>query len=222
MPNIVPNACTNNRLLSQILLVLASISFFFIFEYVFNEIDHYNYHDHHHMLLLGHDAFAISSTSSENNSSSVSLLVGLRGIISTLLLDMPQEITGHTNNISSIQKFILAGNWNLTYDNTTGKAKDFSADFLGITSDGRGAHTHQIYNFRPAATTSIMITKGNASSVLSFFGIVDIAINHHNVWKNVNTKVTIYNGKTIAIRPDDRAVNYHFGEGQPIYGLVKP
>jgi hypothetical protein len=168
-------------------------------------------------------AFAITSTPSKDSITSNNHsdgLVSFRGIISTLILAVPQEIIGHVN-ITTVQKFILAGSWNLIYDNNTYRAKDFLADFLGITSDGKGAHTHQIYNFRPISNATTT-TPGTSSSILSFSGITDIAINGQNIWKTVNTKVTIYNGKTIAIMPDDKSVNYHFGAGQAIYGLVKP
>jgi hypothetical protein len=210
MSKTIPKIYTMNLSSSLMLLfcITTAISLFSLFACVSNEM---NYHRH--------DAFAISSTPSENSINNKGLVL-LKGIISTLILDVPQEITGHVN-ISTIQKFVLAGNWNLIYDNNTGKVKDFAAEFLGITSDGKGAHTHQIYNFRSISNTTALAIKDNNAS-LSFSGIADIAINGQSIWKNVNTKVTIYNGKTIAIMPDDKSVDYHFGAGQAIYGLVKP
>jgi hypothetical protein len=51
-------------------------------------------------------------------------------------------------------------------------------------------------------------------------GIVDVGINGQKIWKNVKTNITISEGKTIGILLDDKAVDYHFGKGQAIYGLV--
>jgi hypothetical protein len=116
------------------------------------------------------------------------------------------------------------------------KVTDFTADFMGIFKDGKGAHTHQISNFNPIITVnSASNTTKNSNNIdssfspslntltaegnASIFGTVDVGINGHKIWKNVKANITISEGKTIEILLNDD-VDYHFGKGQPIYGLV--
>ena len=192
------------------------------------------------LLLLSSSSFAFSkniveasSTTSINNNYNSSLL--LRGIISSLILDIPvsnsssnnnDNITSLAFNITNIQKFILAGDWNMKFDNnmtsTHGNSElhvaSFGANFMAIAEDGKGAHTHQIYNFRPVAGDhfNLLSHSGNASML----GIADIGINGHRVWQNVRTNITLSEGKILKILFDDKALDYHFGKGQAIYGLL--
>ena len=173
----------------------------------------------------------------------------LEGIISSLILDIPPFnipiLTGNQSsdskpfNISSVGKFILAGDWNMTFDNvsidgnnTALEVQGFEADFTAVFEDGTGAHTHQIMNFQPrrvdsnkaiaedtdnnAIPPNILTPEGNAYVL----GTVDVGINGQKVWKDVNANITISKGRTIEIMLDERDVDYHFGKGQPIYGLV--
>jgi hypothetical protein len=45
-------------------------------------------------------------------------------------------------------------------------------------------------------------------------------MNGQKVWDNVHANITISNGRTIEIMLDERDIDYHFGKGQSIYGLV--
>ena len=191
----------------------------------------------------------IAEASSLANSSSPPPPLPLEGIISSLILDIPPFdipiLTGNQSsdskpfNISSVGKFILAGDWNMTFDNvsidgnnTALEVQGFEADFTAVFEDGTGAHTHQIANFQPrrvysnkaiaedtdnnAIPHNILTPEGNAYVL----GTVDVGINGQKVWKDVNANITISKGRTIEIMLDERDVDYHFGKGQPIYGLV--
>ena len=176
----------------------------------------------------------------------------LKGIISSLILDIPPFdiplLTGNQSNnserfnITNVGKFILEGDWNMTFNNissgidsnnTVLEAQGFEADFTAVFEDGTGAHTHQILNFRPIRTSSNEVTpekyinstihsnnmltpEGNAF----ILGTVDVGINGQKVWENVNANITISEGRTIKIMLDESDVDYHFGKGQSIYGLV--
>jgi hypothetical protein len=116
---------------------------------------------------------------------------------------------------------------------------NFTAEFMGISKDGNGDHYHQITNFKPIESDSqanISVGNGNKNNgsgtfnpmpnILTAFGnahilgTVDIGINGNLIWKDVNSNITISEGKTIEITLTEKDVDYHFGEGQPIYGLV--
>jgi hypothetical protein len=51
-------------------------------------------------------------------------------------------------------------------------------------------------------------------------GTVDVGIDGQKVWQNVNANITVSEGRTIKIMLDENDVDYHFGKGQSIYGLV--
>lgn len=116
-------------------------------------------------------------------------------------------------------------------NSTTLEVSGFEADFMAVFEDGTGAHTHQLSNFQPTRAnlikapaensessihSNILTPEGNARIV----GTVDVAINGQKVWDAVNANITILEGKTIEIMLDERDVDYHFGKGQSIYGLV--
>ena len=159
---------------------------------------------------------AEASTSTTTDSSS-SLL--LRGIISSLILDVPltgNQVNGSLPfNITNIQKFILAGEWNIRFDHITSTPNSsglqivgFEANFMGITTDGKGPHTHQITNFRPATidSTKFVTEKGKISNHFNLLsqdgnafilGIVDVGINGQKIWKDIKTNITIQKVKQL-------------------------
>lgn len=63
-----------------------------------------------------------------------------------------------------------------------------------------------------------MLTKDGAAHIL---GILDVGINGQKVWEHVNANISISDGRTSEILLDGQDVDYHFGKGQAIYGLVK-
>jgi hypothetical protein len=132
----------------------------------------------------------------------------------------------------------------MTFDNVNGSSIDgnnatlqvqgFEADFTAVFEDGTGAHTHQITNFQPRRVDSSKalaedIINNNATIPYNTLtpednafmsGTVDVGINGQKVWENVNANITISKGRTIEIMLDERDVDYHFGKGQSIHGLV--
>ncbi len=204
--------------------------------------------------LLSSNNISEASLSDDSSSPSSSSPLLLEGIISSLILDIPPFdiplLTGNQSNnserfnITNVGKFILAGGWNMTFDNissidstnnTALQVDGVEADFTAVFEDGTGAHTHQISNFRPVRTNSseapaeeqedinstthsnnILTPEGNAF----ILGIVDVGIDGQKVWENVNANITISEGRTIEIMLDETDVDYHFGKGQSIYGLV--
>lgn len=192
----------------------------------------------------------LANSSSSSSSSPHPLL--LEGVISSLILDIPPFdiplLTGNQSNdlklfnITTVGKFILAGDWNITFssissvdinNNTALQVEGFEAHFTAVFEDGSGAHTHQISNFRPVRMNSsnapgeedvnssihsnnMLTQEGNAY----ILGTVDVGIDGQKVWENVNANITVSEGRTIKIMLDENDVDYHFGKGQSIYGLV--
>ncbi len=183
----------------------------------------------------------------------------LSGTISSLILDTHSPINlfdsnnnSSQNNITNIQKFILAGDWNIQLKEINNKTDNNSentlmnlkvinltAEFLGISTDGKGDHYHQISNFKPMQSHNLtknslgndnknndqvhlypMLNMLTPSGDATILGTVDVGINGNIIWENVNSKITISEGKTIEIFLKEKDVNYHFGQGQSIYGLV--
>jgi hypothetical protein len=207
-------------------------------------------------LLAAYFSFILANNIAEassplaNSSSSPPLL--LEGVISSLILDIPPFdiplLTGNQSNdlklfnITTVEKFILAGDWNITFssissvdinNNTALQVEGFEAHFIAVFEDGSGAHTHQISNFRPVRMNSsnapaeadvnssihsnnMLTQEGNAY----ILGTVDVGIDGQKVWENVNANITVSEGRTIKIMLDENDVDYHFGKGQSIYGLV--
>lgn len=196
-------------------------------------------------LSLASFSFALSNGISNASNSSKNSSPLLSGIISSLVFDIPLSIKQIDDNntlpfnITNIQKFILAGDWTIklddTYDgNATNKSSDagnlkvtgFTADFLGISKDGKGSHTHQISNFNPINNSNANHLGLRHYNTLGLdgdayvLGTVDLAVNNQKIWEGVKTKITISGGKTIEITLDDKHIGYHFGKGQAIHGLV--
>jgi hypothetical protein len=130
--------------------------------------------------------------------------------------------------ISSIQNdedgepaWITTGHWMMTNEtedesNETETADtnmtDFHAGFQMITLEGTDEHTHEIYNFTQdgeSTTEDNVTTITGTSTVTMMEGPVE----------DVETEITISNGKVIAISLDPEAVENHFGD-TPIYGIV--
>ncbi len=180
----------------------------------------------------------------ENLPFSNSSTLVLNGIISSLIFDLPitiNQTNGNTSlpsDLTRIQKFILAGDWNIDLyfdNNSTGqmKVRGLTASFIGISEDGSGGHEHQISNFRPLSiSNSETNTLNNKTDPLiphnilnsdgdaRILGTVDLGINGQKIWEKVGANITISEGKTIKILLDNEDVDFHFGEDQAIFGLV--
>jgi hypothetical protein len=91
----------------------------------------------------------------------------------------------------------------------------FQTNMTWFNKSGNATHTHEFLNFRPTEGR-ITIQPGNT---ISLKGIMDVGTNHRVVWKNVDSAISVNNGKTITISLNDKQTNSHFA-GQPILGIV--
>ena len=83
-------------------------------------------------------------------------------------------------------------------------------------------HNHQITNFSEKEDDRdviILPTSDNNNNSLSINGTADIKINGITIWNNAKVSITISQGKTITIDPDDKDTENHFGN-QQVYGIV--
>jgi hypothetical protein len=158
---------------------------------------------------LGQTTTAIATTKPINTFS-------MNGAISSLVLGMPPNTK--TVDMSTVQKFILSGNWNMSVNN--GNLTSFAANFYtGPINGGTTNHTHQLSNFRVNNSNNAPIQLSPDKSI-SFSGILDVGIDGKKGWDNVHATVLISNGRTISISLADKDDQRHF-MGQPIYGIVK-
>jgi hypothetical protein len=118
-------------------------------------------------------------------------------------------------NIFTHEKFILAGDWNLSVNK--GIVNYFAANMSTALANGSRSHYHALTNFHPSKNEVVRLTPDNN---LSFRGTIDVSLNNEPTWNNTKTTVLIANGKTITIFLDDNDTGHHF-LGQPIYGMVK-
>lgn len=139
----------------------------------------------------------------------------MNGAISSLVLGISPK--SKTVDMSTVQKFILSGDWSMNVDK--GKLASFAANFYtGPANGGTSNHTHQISNFR--VDNNAPIIQLSPAKSLSISGISDVGTNSKKAWKNVHTTIVISNGRTIAISLADKDTQAHF-MGQQIYGIVK-
>src|SRR5919199_271726 len=126
----------------------------------------------------------------------------MNGAISSLVLGMSPKTK--TVDMTTVQKFILSGDWNMAVDE--GKLASFTANFYtGPANGGISNHTHQITNFRvDNNNNNAPIIQLSPSKSVSISGISDV----------------ISNGRTIAISLADKDTQAHF-MSQQIYGIVK-
>jgi hypothetical protein len=138
----------------------------------------------------------------------------MNGAISSLVLGMSPKT--NTVDMSTVQKFILSGDWSMSVDK--GKLGSFAASlYTGPVNGGTSNHTHQISNFRIDNNTPVYL---NPTKTVSITGISDIGTNGKKAWNNVHTTIVISNGRTITISLADKDTQNHF-MAQQIYGIVK-
>ena len=157
-------------------------------------------------------AFAQTPTATTKPANTFSM----NGAISSLVLGMPPN--SKTVDMSTVQKFILSGDWNMSVNK--GNLTSFAANYYtGPVNGGTTNHTHQLSNFRVNNSNSIPIQL-SPNKTVSISGILDVGTNGKKAWNNVHTTVLISNGRTIAISLADKDTQSHF-MGQQIYGIVK-
>jgi hypothetical protein len=141
----------------------------------------------------------------------------MNGAISSLVLGMSPKTK--TVDMTTVQKFILSGDWNMAVDE--GKLASFAANFYtGPANGGISNHTHQISNFRVDNNNNTPIIQLSPTKSVSISGFSDVGTNGKKAWNNVHTTIVISNGRTIAISLADKDTQSHF-MGQQIYGIVK-
>ena len=150
--------------------------------------------------FLGDKVFAATDTFTAN------------GQISSLVLGMPPST--HTINMSSVEKFILSGNWKLVTDK--GKIANFTSEFYTGPINGANNHTHLLTNLRIPDDKLVQLSPDRSTKIS---GILDVLTNGKAAWNDVLTTISISNGRTISISLADNGTQRHF-MGQPIYGIV--
>ena len=157
-------------------------------------------------------AFAQTPTATTKPTNTFSM----NGAISSLVLGMPPNTK--TVDMSTVQKFILSGDWNMSVNK--GNLTGFEANYYtGPVNGGTTNHTHQLSNFRVNNSNNFPLQLSPNKTVL-ISGILDVGTNGKKAWNNVHTTVLISNGRTIAISLADKDTQSHF-MGQQIYGIVK-
>ena len=163
---------------------------------------------------------ALAQTTTTTPKSTTDNTFSMNGAISSLVLGMSPK--SKTVDMTTVQKFILSGDWSMSVDN--GKLANFAANFYtGPASGGVSNHTHQISNFRinnDSNNNNTPIIQLSPTKSISISGISDVGTNGKKAWNNVHTTVVISNGRTIAISLADKDTQSHF-MGQQIYGIVK-
>jgi hypothetical protein len=166
--------------------------------------------------ILTKTAFAQTTTTTTTPKSTAANAFSMNGAISSLVLGMSPKTK--TVDMSTVQKFILSGDWSMNVDK--GKLTGFAANFYtGPANGGTSNHTHQISNFR-VDSNNISIIQLSPTKSVSISGISDVGTNGKKAWNNVHTTIVISNGRTIAINLADKDTQAHF-MGQQIYGIVK-
>ena len=161
---------------------------------------------------LSNQATSITALSQTGPSTTSTATFDMDGVISSLILGVPANTK--TIDMTTVQKFILSGNWSMSVDQ--GKLTNFNANFYTGPVNGANNHTHQLSNFRVNNNSPIQLSSDNS---LSISGILNVGTAGNNAWNNVNTTVLISNGRTISISLDDDTQR-HFMD-QQIYGIVK-
>ena len=123
--------------------------------------------------------------------------------------------SAHTVNMSSVEKFILSGNWKLVTDK--GKISNFTSEFYTGGINGANNHTHQLTNLRLQSDKPVQLSADGSTQIS---GLTDVKTNGKTAWNNVPTTISISKGRTISINLADNGTQRHF-MGQPIYGIVK-
>jgi hypothetical protein len=118
-------------------------------------------------------------------------------------------------NITNAFKVVLTGEWNLSVND--GEVTNFSVNLLASPMDGSKPHMHQIVNLNTYDDEEPIILSEDKNLLIS--GTADIKINGVLVWDNADISISISNGKTFNIDPNDMDTQNHFGD-QQVFGIV--
>lgn len=165
------------------------------------------------LVLMFSTAFFGSHYLVSNNVFGAAQTFSASGQISSLVFGMPPS----TNivNMSSVEKFILSGDWML--DTKKGKIANFTSEFYTGPINGANNHTHLLTNMRVHDDKPVQLTTDGSAQIA---GLLDVKFNGKSAWSDVPTTISISKGRTISFNVADNGTERHF-MGQPIYGVVK-
>ena len=118
-------------------------------------------------------------------------------------------------NITNAFKVILTGEWNLSVND--GEVTNFSVNLLASPMDGSKPHMHQIVNLNTYDDEEPISLSEDKNLLIN--GTADIKINGVLVWDNADISISISNGNTFNIDPNDMDTQNHFGD-QQVFGIV--
>ena len=118
-------------------------------------------------------------------------------------------------NITDAFKVILTGEWNLSVND--GEVTNFSVNLLASPMDGSKPHMHQIVNLNTYDDEEPISLPEDKNLLIN--GTADIKINGVLVWDNADISISISNGNTFNIDPNDMDTQNHFGD-QQVFGIV--
>jgi hypothetical protein len=150
-------------------------------------------------------AYILHPSNSTNNNTILK-----NGRINSIVLDLPQWGTFDVNNIS---KFLLSGDWNMSFSNEI--PINFIANFSMLPVTGENLHNHQFINFEMKNDT-FRNTPILSDRNVTVSGTMDITTNGDIKWNKIRTNISLYNDSTIVIDFDPNEFI-----GQPIYGIVE-
>src|SRR4030095_3052157 len=114
------------------------------------------------------------------------------GQISSTIFGIPPS--ANTVNMSTVEKFILSGNWKLVTDK--GKIANFTSEFYTGPVNGANNHTHQLTNLRIESDKPVQLSADGSTKIL---GLLDVMTNGKSAWNDVPTTISISKGRTISI-----------------------
>jgi hypothetical protein len=118
-------------------------------------------------------------------------------------------------NITNAFKVILTGEWNLSVND--GEVTNFSVNLLASPMDGSKPHIHQIVNLNTYDAEEPISLSEDKNLLIN--GTADIKINGVLIWDNADISISISNGNTFNIDPNDMDTQNHFGD-QQVFGIV--
>ncbi len=126
------------------------------------------------------------------------------------------------NNQHGNRTWVITGVWVMRLGNVSSTenitasshVSDFHANFTMVMLNGTASHSHQISNFTQTGRPTINRTLNSTT----IHGNVTVTMREGPV-HNVPTRITIYQGKAIAIWLDPSKTSHHFGDTR-IWGTV--
>ena len=120
-----------------------------------------------------------------------------------------------TPEVDPLVPYLVYGSWDASIQNQN--LSQFNANFTMARINGTETYTHQITNFKP--TGSVSLIGGPFGSSILYSGMVDVLTNGNPQWKDVATVITA-DFDTIRIAVDTAKTADHFN-GQVIDGVVQ-